>query len=160
MKKILLSLTLVLFFGMLMTSCGGDKKATTTETNTTEVKKEEPAAKEETAVKEEAKTAETKDFTKFTANLENGKKVYAKTCMTCHLMGVSGAPALHESKYKLEEWQSRADLGINYLMNHALHGKPGTAMVAKGTCADCTEQDLFDAVNYMYGEAKAKIANK
>ncbi len=154
MKKLLLSFTLVLFFGMLLTSCGGDKKAASTETTTSEeVKKEEPA-------KEETKVAETKDFTKFTANLENGKKVYAKTCIACHLMGVSGAPALKPEKYKLEDWQSRADLGINTLMHSAINGKPGTAMTAKGTCSDCTEQDLFDAIHYMYGEAKAKIANK
>ena len=154
MKKLLLSFTLVLFFGMLMTSCGGDKKAATTENTKTEVKTEE------TATKEEAKPAETKDFTKFTANLENGKKVYAKTCIACHLMGVSGAPALKPEKYKLEDWQKRADLGINLLMKHAINGKPGTAMTAKGTCTDCTEQDLFDAIHYMYGEAKATIANK
>ncbi len=153
MKKLLLSLTLVLFFGLLMTSCGGDKKAESTETKTTEVKKEEPA-------KEVAKPAETKDFTKFTANMENGKKVYAKACIACHLMGVSGAPALNPKKYKLEDWQKRADLGINTLMKSAIEGKPGTAMTAKGTCADCSEQDLFDAVQYMYAEAKAKIANK
>jgi len=147
---------MVLFLGMLMTSCGGDKKATTTETKTTEVKKEETKP----AAKEEAKTAETKDFTKFTANLENGKKVYSKACIACHFTGVSGAPALKPDKYKLEDWQKRADMGINALMHSAINGKPGTAMTAKGTCADCTEQDLFDAIHYMYGEAKANIANK
>lgn len=153
MKKLLLSFTVLLFMGILMTSCGGDKKAASTETKTTETKKEE-------VKKEEPAAAEQKDFTKFTANLENGKKVYSKACIACHLMGVSGAPALKPEKYKLEDWQKRADLGINTLMKSAINGKPGTAMTAKGTCADCTEQDLFDAIHYMYGEAKAKIANK
>jgi len=150
---------MVLFFGMLMTSCGGDKKASTTETKTTETKTTE-VKKEEPAAKEEAKTEEMKDFTKFTADLANGKKVYSKTCIACHFTGVSGAPALKEGKYKLEDWQKRADLGINTLMHSAINGKPGTAMTAKGTCSDCSEQDLFDAIHYMYGEAKATIANK
>lgn len=144
MKKILFSLTLVAFFGLLMTSCGGDKKATTTETK--------PEVKTQEAPK--AETAEI-DVTKMTANMENGKKVYSKACIACHFTGVSGAPALKEDKYKLEDWQVRADKGMATLLKHSITGFNNGVMPPKGTCMDCTEQDLFDAISYMYKEAKA-----
>ncbi len=146
MKKILLSLTLIAFFGLVMTSCGGDKKAKTTETKTTEVKKEE-------APKADAKPAAI-DVSKMTANLENGKKIYSKACIACHFTGVSGAPALKADKYKKEDWQKRADKGMATLLEHSITGFNNNLMPPKGTCMDCTNQDLFDAISYMYNEAK------
>ena len=151
MKKILFSLIMVGFFGLLLTSCGGDKKATTTETKT-EVKQE--AAKTEVAKEE---TAAVTDFSKLTANLENGKKIYSKACIACHFTGVSGAPALKEDKLDKAVWQKRADEGINILMDHAIHGFNNNLMPPKGTCMDCSDQDLFDAIHYMYGKAGATI---
>jgi len=149
MKKILLSLTMVAFFGMLMTSCGGDKKASTSNETKAEVKKE-------ATTKAEAKT-EAIDVSKMTANLENGKKVYSKACIACHFTGVSGAPALKADKYKLEDWQKRADKGMATLLEHSIKGFNNNLMPPKGTCMDCSTQDLFDAISYMYNEAKATI---
>jgi len=150
MKKILLSLTMVAFFGILMTSCGGDKKAATNDTKAAEVKKEE-VKKAETA--KEA----TVDVSKMTANLENGKKIYSKACIACHFTGVSGAPALKADKYNKEDWQKRADKGMATLLEHSIKGFNNNLMPPKGTCMDCSEQDMFDAISYMYGEAKATI---
>ena len=150
MKKILFSLTLVAFFGILMTSCGGDKKAATTDAKE-EVKKEEAPKTEEVA---------TADYTKMTANLENGKKIYDKSCIACHFTGVSGAPALKDDKYKVEEWQVRADKGIAELMKNSIAGFNNNLMPPKGTCMDCSDQDMFDAIHYMYGEAKVTIKQK
>jgi len=150
MKKILLSLTMVAFFGMLLTSCGGDKKAATNETKAVEVKKEEaPKA-------EEAKTA-VADVSKMTANLENGKKIYSKACIACHFTGVSGAPALKADKYNKEDWQKRADQGMAMLFEHSIKGFNNNLMPPKGTCMDCSDQDMFDAISYMYSEAKVTI---
>ncbi len=149
MKKILLSLTMVAFFGLLMTSCGGDKKASKSNETKAEVKKEE-------APKAEAKTASV-DVSKMTANLENGKKVYSKACIACHFTGVSGAPALKADKYNKEDWQKRADKGMATLLEHSIKGFNNNLMPPKGTCMDCSEQDLFDAISYMYNEAKATI---
>ncbi|MEZ4909142.1 MAG: c-type cytochrome [Saprospiraceae bacterium] len=145
MKKTIFYAFVLFAFSFVIMSCGG-KKAETTETKTEEAAA--PATETATA----AVDWKTQKF-----DLENGKAVYAKVCMTCHLMGVSNAPALDPSKYKLEDWQKRADLGIDSLMHSALNGKPGTAMVARGTCPDCTDQDLFDAIHYMYNEAHAEI---
>ena len=152
MKKVLLSLALVMFFGLLMTSCGGDKKKSTTESSAKAETQTAQAAK-----KEEAKQTANTDYTKWKPDLTNGKKVYADKCIACHLTGVSNAPALKPDKYKKEDWQKRADKGINALMQSAIHGVPGTAMTAKGTCTECTEKDLFDAIHYMYNEAKTPV---
>jgi len=149
MKKILISLVLVMFFGLLMTGCGGDKKKATTEAKT--------ETKTEAVSKKETKTAANTDYTKMTPDLENGKKVYSKACIACHFTGVSNAPALKADKYKKEDWAPRAAKGINVLMKSAINGVPGTAMTAKGTCTDCTEKDLFDAIHYMYNEAKTPV---
>ena len=148
MKKILLSLTMVAFFGLLMTSCGGDKKASKTNETKAEGKKE--------TTKAEGKTASV-DVSKMKANLENGKKVYSKACIACHFTGVSGAPALKADKYNKEDWQKRADKGMATLLEHSIKGFNNNLMPPKGTCMDCSEQDLFDAISYMYNEAKATI---
>ena len=145
MKKTFFYLFAIFAFSFAIMSCGG-KKTETTESKTGEAAA--PAENTATAVV---------DWKTQKFDLENGKKVYAKICMTCHLMGVSNAPALDPSKYVLGDWQKRADLGIDSLMHSALNGKPGTAMLARGTCADCSDQDLFDAIHYMYNEAKAVI---
>lgn len=139
MRKILFFTIAVFTVSLLVISCGKKKEAAATETATTETVKAESAYKA------------------WTPNFENGKKIYGKTCMTCHYAGISNAPALQPEKYKLEQWQPRADKGIDSLMHSALNGRPGTAMVARGTCPDCTDQDLFDAIHYMYKEAKATI---
>ena len=138
---------MIAFLGLFMTSCGGDKKTETTET-TTEVKNEE-------APKTDA--AEAVDVSTMTANLENGKKIYSKACIACHFTGVSGAPALKADKYKVEEWQSRADKGMAELFKNSIAGFNNNLMPPKGTCMDCSDQDMFDAISYMYVEAKVEI---
>ena len=149
MKKIVFYTFLFIVFSFAITACGGKKDApATTQTETSS-----PAENATTGV----------DYTKWTPDLVNGKKIYGQTCMTCHFAGVTGAPALQPEKYKLEDWQKRADAGINVLMTHAINGytNPETKnlMPEKGTCMTCTEQDLFDAIHYMYGEAKAVFKN-
>ncbi|MBK7094328.1 MAG: cytochrome c5 family protein [Saprospiraceae bacterium] len=151
MKKIIFYALMLSVFAFAISACGGKKEAPANEVKT-----------ETTTTPAETATAAV-DYTKWTPNFENGKKIYAKTCMTCHFAGVTGAPALQPEKYKLEDWQKRADMGINVLMTHAINGytNPVTKnlMPVKGTCVTCTEQDLFDAINYMYREAKAVFKN-
>jgi cytochrome c5 len=138
MKKIIFYSLLLTILTFAIAACGGKKETPATDVKTETVKAESA-------------------YKTWTPNFENGKKIYGKTCMTCHFAGVTNAPALQPEKYKLEDWQKRADKGIDSLMYSALNGRPGTTMVARGTCPDCTDQDLFDAIQYMYREAKATI---
>ena len=84
---------------------------------------------------------------KMTANLDNGKAVYNKVCIACHMTGVAGAPALKDKT----RWEEIAKKDMNTLHNDAINGFTGKhgVMPPKGTCTDCSSQDLYDAVAFM-----------
>jgi cytochrome c5 len=87
----------------------------------------------------------------FPVNLENGKRVYDKACFACHMTGVSGAAPLTDKV----RWEAQAAKGMPTLHKHVIEGFTGTfgTLPAKGTCMDCTDQDLYDAIHYMLGQA-------
>ncbi len=132
MKKIAILTLAVALGSFFITSCGGnaDKKATSEKQET---------VKQTTPEKKVEKT--------FVANIENGKKVYNKVCVACHMTGVAGAPALKDK----ERWTEIAQKDMKTLHEDAINGFTGKhgVMPPKGTCTDCSEQDLYDAVAYM-----------
>lgn len=87
----------------------------------------------------------------FKANLENGKVIYNKSCIACHMTGVAGAAALTDKP----RWDNIATKDIKVLHQQSIDGYQGEfgVMPAKGSCVDCTDQDLFDAINYMMDQA-------
>lgn len=85
-----------------------------------------------------------------TAQARDGKAVYNQTCVACHLAGASGAPKLGDKK----AWAPRIDKGMDALMESALNGIEGTAMMPRGTCNDCSDAELQAAVEYMVEQAK------
>ena len=73
----------------------------------------------------------------------SGEEIYNSKCAGCHTSGVMGAP-----KYaSLEDWAPRVDLGLEKLTLSAIAGKGG--MPAKGTCMDCSDNDIKITVQYM-----------
>ena len=73
----------------------------------------------------------------------SGEQIYNANCMGCHNSGVLGSP-----KYaSLEDWAPRIGLGIDKLTSSAIAGKGG--MPAKGTCMDCSDNDIKITVQYM-----------
>jgi len=87
----------------------------------------------------------------FPVNLENGKRVYDTYCHTCHVPGVAGAAPLTDKA----RWTTQAAKGMPTLHKHVIEGFTGTygVLPAKGTCMECTDQDLYDAIHYMLGQA-------
>jgi len=75
----------------------------------------------------------------------SGEQIYRKSCQSCHASGAAGAPKLGDAA----AWKPRVDKGIDALYLSALKGIPGTAMMAKGTCGACSEEELHAAVDYM-----------
>ena len=73
----------------------------------------------------------------------SGEEVYNQFCTACHSTGLSGAPKLGA----LDEWQPRIDKGMDELMVTTLNGI--NAMPPKGTCMNCSDDELADAVTYM-----------
>lgn len=79
-----------------------------------------------------------------------GEEVYNAACMACHTTGAGGAPMLGDAA----AWTDRLAQGNDVLYDHGINGIPGTAMIAKGGCADCSDDDIVAAVDYMIDNSK------
>ena len=73
----------------------------------------------------------------------SGEEIYNSKCAGCHTSGVMGSPKFAS----LEDWAPRLGLGLEKLTLSAIAGKGG--MPAKGTCMDCTDNDIKITVQYM-----------
>jgi cytochrome c5 len=77
-----------------------------------------------------------------------GEEVYNGPCKTCHAAGVAGAPKYGDK----EAWATRIATGMEALMATVNTGRG--AMPPKGTCMDCSADELKAAVEYMTAAAK------
>ena len=127
MKRIL-TIAVVAMLTVVLISCGGSDSGSSTNDN------------------------ESKKSAKMTANIDNGKVIYEKICIACHMTGVAGAAALTDKP----RWEEMAAKGMKTLHNSVISGIPEGkygVMAEKGSCVDCSDQDLYDAVSYMLKEA-------
>ena len=106
------------------------------------------SSKQEQAAKQEAAKPQ------YTVNLANGEAVFNKACIACHQTGVAGAPAITDKA----RWDEIAAKPMSTLLEHAWKGYQGKygVMPEKGTCMDCSKQDLYDAIHYMMNKAGVK----
>ncbi|ASQ45055.1 c-type cytochrome [Legionella clemsonensis] len=88
----------------------------------------QPAETETTAAKQE----------------EPGQAIYEKYCSVCHRDGVAGAPKFRVAA----DWKERlATKKFEGLTASAIKGI--NAMPPKGTCMECSDEEIKDAVQYM-----------
>ena len=73
----------------------------------------------------------------------DGASVYGTFCIGCHASGVNGAPKTGVSG----DWTERIAQGRDILNNHAIDGF--NAMPAKGTCMDCSDDEIIAAIDHM-----------
>lgn len=73
----------------------------------------------------------------------SGEEVYNQFCFACHATGASGAPLYADAT----AWAPRIDKGMEALMSSTLNGIG--VMPAKGTCMNCSDEELQAAVEYM-----------
>lgn len=134
MKRFVLILT-ILALGLVLIQCGGGKE-------------EQPAAKAEPAPMAEPEPAAAADaeMAEMTYDLANGEAIYKKYCFACHDVGLAGA-AKHADA---ERWAESAAKGIPTLVEHVTKGYQGNYGIIPpmGTCMECSEQDIVDAVHY------------
>ncbi|XKH02476.1 c-type cytochrome [Marinobacter nauticus] len=78
----------------------------------------------------------------------SGQAVYDAACSSCHAAGVAGAPVVGDAG----AWGPRIDKGMETLTNHALNGF--NAMPARGACADCSDEEIVNAIEYMVEQAQ------
>ena len=97
-----------------------------------------------------------KFFDTYNPNIINGEKVFNKSCITCHLYGTAGATLLTNTK----EWEfllnSKDKKEIYLNVYNGFIGQNGP-MPAKGGCMNCSEKDLFDAIEYILSVNKFTI---
>jgi cytochrome c5 len=77
----------------------------------------------------------------------SGSDVYGKFCTACHGSGLLNAPKTGDTA----TWSARADAagGLDGLLKHAISGI--NAMPPKGTCGDCSDDELKAAIQHMSG---------
>jgi len=96
---------------------------------------------------EECKGVATAAASAAAGGARSGADVVAKYCNACHGIGVLGAPKVGDAA----AWQTRADAkgGLDGLLQSAISGL--NAMPPKGTCGDCSDDDLKAAISEMSG---------
>ncbi|WP_367987618.1 cytochrome c5 family protein [Vibrio sp. NTOU-M3] len=73
----------------------------------------------------------------------DGASVYGTFCVACHASGVSGAPKTGDAA----DWAPRIAKGKDVLADHAINGF--NAMPAKGSCMDCSDDEIIAAIEHM-----------
>ncbi|MNE65709.1 Cytochrome c5 [compost metagenome] len=71
--------------------------------------------------------------------------IIAKHCGACHTSGVLDAPKTGDTA----AWQARATNGVDGLLANAISGL--NSMPPKGTCNDCSDDELRAAIEKMSG---------
>lgn len=77
------------------------------------------------------------------AGPRSGADIYNVSCVACHGSGVLGAP----KKADAAGWGPRLEAGFDAVWQNALNGKGG--MPPRGTCADCSDDDIKAAIEFM-----------
>ena len=84
----------------------------------------------------------------YSANLKNGRKVFNKACITCHLYGSGGSIMLNDSLSWSRVLSKKNKIEIYSNVYNGYMGEKGP-MPYKGGCLDCSDQDLMDAIEYI-----------
>ena len=86
--------------------------------------------------------------------LAKGRAVWMGTCRNCHLLGVSGAPAVSDSM----AWESRIGKGVEVLYQSALQGIRGEdgnyRMPPRGGNSQLKDEQVYQAVDYMVASVR------
>ncbi len=83
--------------------------------------------------------------------LDSGKETFDKFCFICHKEGIGGAAMLTDKV----RWTNNKAKDLEVLIQHVHDGFTGEygTMTPKGTCMECSKDDLRDAIFYMMTEA-------
>ncbi len=76
-----------------------------------------------------------------------GGKIYNKVCVACHSSGIAGAPKVGDAA----AWAPRVAKGMDVMMKNVKDGI--NAMPPKGTCGDCSDDELKAVVQYILDQS-------
>jgi cytochrome c5 len=71
--------------------------------------------------------------------------VYNTYCQACHTTGANNSPIFGNA----EAWAPRIEKGLDALYTSAINGFNNGAMPPRGTCVDCTDDELKATVDHM-----------
>jgi len=80
------------------------------------------------------------------------EQVYEGHCKACHGTGANNAPLFSNA----DAWKPHIAKGINTLYESALNGFNKGAMPPRGTCTECTDDEVKATVDYLVAAAKKK----
>ena len=72
-----------------------------------------------------------------------GADVYGSYCVACHGTGAMGAPKMGD----IASWEGRLAKGMSKTLANAIRGL--NEMPMRGSCADCSDEELEAAIRYM-----------
>ena len=75
----------------------------------------------------------------------SGEDVYNGACLACHSAGIASAPKVGDQL----AWTDRIAKGMDVLYDSGINGVAGTGMIARGGCADCSDDEIRLAVDFM-----------
>jgi len=81
--------------------------------------------------------------TTTSASGRSGDALYNSFCIACHSIGLANAPKAGDSA----AWDKLLEIGMDELVASAKKGK--NVMPPMGTCADCSDDELKDAIEFM-----------
>lgn len=93
-----------------------------------------------------------------TENYDNGKNVFNNYCSTCHLYGTGGAILINDKARwnNLIKDKKSEEIFKNVVMGYI--GEKGP-MPSMGGCHICTQEDLLDAIYYIFNINQLRFNN-
>ena len=82
----------------------------------------------------------------------SGEEVYGTFCQACHASGANNAPLFANA----EAWAPRIAKGIDALYDSGINGFNNGAMPVRGTCVNCSDDEIKAAVDHMVAAAEPK----
>ena len=78
----------------------------------------------------------------------SGADIYGSKCFVCHDTGLVNAPKMGDAA----DWSVRLEKGIDVIVANAINGIGN--MPAKGTCSDCSDEEIASTVEHMLNSSK------
>ena len=110
--------------------------------------KVEPAEPAAPAKAEPAVSAAAVSETTAASSARPGEEIFNSTCTVCHTTGVAEAPKIADN----EAWAPRIATGIDAMLATVINGKG--AMPPRGTCGNCSDDELKGAIEYMVSKSQ------
>lgn len=86
---------------------------------------------------------------------EPGEAVYLRYCFSCHAAGIASAPKVGDPA----DWAPRLEQGREALLEATIDGVP-PGMPPRGLCAQCTDEELDEAIGYMLDQSMPEPASE